>query len=185
MAKKGKKAWKDGYRSIGGARRFVFRHLKAAGFEFDGYPKPTELVAAFEKYHTGQKWSGERSIRDKLMWAAEHCMGFSHLPVREAPYQGRARSAAYNRQAERFLRSDEWYALRQIAFEKHGRKCMKCKITDKHATITVDHIKSRKDHPELALELSNLQILCRTCNSIKGNRDDTDWREPSLRVLMD
>jgi 5-methylcytosine-specific restriction endonuclease McrA len=65
-----------------------------------------------------------------------------------------------------------------MALKKYGPKCMCCGTTPKHgAVMNVDHIKSRKFYPELALELSNLQILCNDCNHGKGNWDQTDWRQ--------
>jgi 5-methylcytosine-specific restriction endonuclease McrA len=36
-------------------------------------------------------------------------------------------------------------------------------------------VKPRRTHPSRALDLSNLQVLCSTCNWGKGNRRD-DWR---------
>jgi 5-methylcytosine-specific restriction endonuclease McrA len=42
--------------------------------------------------------------------------------------------------------------------------------------INVDHILSRRKRPDLALVLSNLQVLCHDCNHGKGNWDSTDWR---------
>ena len=35
--------------------------------------------------------------------------------------------------------------------------------------LTGDHIKSRAEHPELALVASNFQALCGVCNSRKGS----------------
>lgn len=40
----------------------------------------------------------------------------------------------------------------------------------------VDHIKPFSRYPELAMKLSNLQLLCEDCNQGKGVRDETDWR---------
>lgn len=40
----------------------------------------------------------------------------------------------------------------------------------------VDHIKPRSLHPHLALELSNLQIMCNECNVSKSNKDEVKWR---------
>jgi 5-methylcytosine-specific restriction endonuclease McrA len=44
--------------------------------------------------------------------------------------------------------------------------------------VHVDHIKPRRDFPELALTFDNLQVLCEVCNHGKGNWDQTDWRVP-------
>ena len=183
MKSTNRKAWKCGYRSFGGARRIVFQHLKKAGFEFDGFPEARELVEVFCQHHLGGNRPEGIGTRGALIWAAEHFLGLPHKYGGVAHHKKQA-ARRYSRESAAFLRSDEWYALRQLAFQKYGRRCMRCKIDHRHAVISVDHIKPRKDHPELALELSNLQILCRTCNGIKSNRDDTDWREPSLRVLM-
>lgn len=73
-----------------------------------------------------------------------------------------------------FYDSREWRELRYSAIKKYGRKCMACLSTEK--TIHVDHIKPRSKFPDLALELSNLQILCADCNLGKSNKDATDWR---------
>jgi 5-methylcytosine-specific restriction endonuclease McrA len=43
--------------------------------------------------------------------------------------------------------------------------------------MNVDHIKPRHKYPHLAMDESNLQVLCATCNAGKGGRDETDWRE--------
>ena len=76
-----------------------------------------------------------------------------------------------------FLESYAWRKLRMEALLKYGPKCMCCGATPKTGAImNVDHIKPRQTHPELALELDNLQILCGECNHGKGNWDTTDWR---------
>ena len=76
-----------------------------------------------------------------------------------------------------FYDSREWQELRYKVIKAHGRKCMACGISN--VEVHVDHIKPRSKHPELALEYSNLQVLCRPCNMGKSNKDDTDWR-PSI-----
>ena len=76
-----------------------------------------------------------------------------------------------------FLQSYEWRKVRMQAIIKYGRRCQCCGATpETGAIIHVDHIKPRKTNPELALILSNLQILCHECNHGKGNWDQTDWR---------
>jgi 5-methylcytosine-specific restriction endonuclease McrA len=83
-----------------------------------------------------------------------------------------------------FLQSYEWRALRMLILKKRGARCECCGATPADGTtiINVDHIKPRRDFPELALEESNLQVLCDACNHGKGNWDQTDWRAESQPV---
>ena len=76
-----------------------------------------------------------------------------------------------------FLTTYEWRKVRMEALVKYGPRCMCCGATPATgAVMNVDHIKPRKLFPELALELSNLQILCHECNHGKGNWNQSDWR---------
>ena len=80
--------------------------------------------------------------------------------------------------SNKFLESFEWRRLRMQAIKKYGSKCMCCGATPKEgAVMNVDHIKPRKLFPNLALDITNLQILCHECNHGKGNWDQTDWRK--------
>jgi len=74
-----------------------------------------------------------------------------------------------------FYLSKRWKALRYDVLLKYGRTCMLCGVIAKPPHI--DHIKPRSKFPELAYEVSNLQVLCADCNEGKGNRDQTDFRE--------
>lgn len=76
-----------------------------------------------------------------------------------------------------FYRSIAWLRLRVQAFEKYGNQCACCGATPADGTrLHVDHIKPRSTHPELALELDNLQILCEACNLGKSNLSKKQWR---------
>lgn len=76
-----------------------------------------------------------------------------------------------------FLQSYEWRKLRLVALKLHGRRCLCCGATpETGAVLHVDHIKPRKNYPDLALDINNLQVLCHECNHGKGNWDETDWR---------
>jgi hypothetical protein len=77
-----------------------------------------------------------------------------------------------------FYTSPEWRAVRFQALKASNGCCVLCGRSNRqHAVILhVDHIKPKSKFPELALVLSNLQILCEDCNLGKSNRDDTDWR---------
>ena len=57
---------------------------------------------------------------------------------------------------------------------KRDRACLLCGAGPKDAVLEVDHIVPRSKGG--SNDLSNLQVLCRTCNRGKSNRDDTDLR---------
>ena len=84
-----------------------------------------------------------------------------------------------------FYKTAEWKRVRYDALAANDGRCELCGIS-KHegAVLNVDHIRPLRLHWDRRLDPSNLQVLCGSCNQGKGNRDDTDWREPSLRVLM-
>lgn len=73
-----------------------------------------------------------------------------------------------------FCRSREWAHIRLKAIKLHGKQCMCCGSWN---DTQVDHIKPKSRYPELALTLSNLQILCWNCNNKKGSYKETDYRE--------
>jgi hypothetical protein len=84
-----------------------------------------------------------------------------------------------------FLFSYEWRKLRLQALKLHGATCQCCGASPATgAVMNVDHIKPRRLFPKLALDINNLQILCRDCNHGKGNWDQTDWR-PSPDASFD
>lgn len=75
-----------------------------------------------------------------------------------------------------FYQSKAWATVRYAALMKHGARCQCCGASAADgATMHVDHIKPRSKFPDLALELSNLQVLCELCNVAKSNIDQTDW----------
>lgn len=82
--------------------------------------------------------------------------------------------------SDAFLDTFEWRKVRMEAILKHGKRCQCCgavPLPSNDVKIHVDHIIPRKVDTSLALELSNLQVLCNVCNHGKGNWDRTDWRE--------
>jgi hypothetical protein len=78
-----------------------------------------------------------------------------------------------------FYSSPSWIALRYQILKKHGGRCHCCGATAASSgkSMHVDHIKPRSIYPDLALEPSNLQVLCYDCNIGKSNIDETDWRQ--------
>lgn len=65
-----------------------------------------------------------------------------------------------------FFGSRAWRFMRGKVLSVYGRRCMKCCTTE--GPIQVDHIKPRHLFPELGLEFSNMQVLCKDCNCKKG-----------------
>lgn len=81
-----------------------------------------------------------------------------------------------------FFASPKWEKLRYQTLRanraKYGRlTCECCKATESNGWHC-DHIKPRSKFPELELDPTNTQILCRACNMSKSNTDSIDWREP-------
>ena len=82
---------------------------------------------------------------------------------------------------EDFYNTKEWYEVRYRALKLNAGCCECC---GSRRNLRVDHIKPRAKYPQLELKLSNLQVLCRDCDVGKGDWDQTDWREPSLKAQM-
>lgn len=103
-------------------------------------------------------------------------------PVRYTPFNrgtvlSRARGGACDVNSDEFLASYAWRSLRMEVLTKYGARCQCCGATPADGVrMHVDHIKPRRLHPELALDITNLQVLCEVCNHGKGNWDETDWR---------
>lgn len=82
-----------------------------------------------------------------------------------------------------FTRTSQWKNLRMRVLVARGAVCECCgasKDNTPDVIIEVDHIKPRIYYPELALEESNLQVLCRDCNGGKNNSNHKDWRQQKL-----
>lgn len=70
-----------------------------------------------------------------------------------------------------------WKIIRFKALAQFKGKCVCCgrNPNDHNVILHVDHIKPKFKYPELAFELSNLQVLCEDCNMGKGCSDETDF----------
>jgi len=62
-----------------------------------------------------------------------------------------------------------------------GRKCAGCgrqfALRMREPLLHIDHIRPRKLYPHLLYVHSNLQLLCRPCNSHKSAYDGDDWKD--------
>jgi hypothetical protein len=67
--------------------------------------------------------------------------------------------------SDAFLESYEWRRVRMVVLKRDGARCACCGATPADGLrMHVDHIKPRRKFPELALDLTNLQVLCEVCN---------------------
>ncbi|MDO3515186.1 HNH endonuclease signature motif containing protein [Ralstonia pseudosolanacearum] len=62
-----------------------------------------------------------------------------------------------------------------------GNRCAACgrqfSQRRRKPLLHIDHIRPRKLYPHLLYVRSNLQVLCRSCNSHKSAYDGDDWRD--------
>ncbi len=65
-------------------------------------------------------------------------------------------------------------SLRYEVLKRAGGRCELCGVSHDEVALDVDHIVPRAKGG--ANDWSNLQVLCRTCNAQKSDRDDTDFR---------
>jgi 5-methylcytosine-specific restriction enzyme A len=78
-------------------------------------------------------------------------------------------------QKRKFYNSGAWARIRRKALERDRYECVWCRdkgqvTTGAHATLEIDHVKELEDYPDLALDLDNLQTLCRRHHNMKHNR---------------
>src|SRR5262249_47582701 len=66
----------------------------------------------------------------------------------------------------RFYGTEEWRHVRAAVIRRDGRTCRVCSAVILFGRdLTVDHILPRSRYPHLALDRTNLRVLCRRCNS--------------------
>ena len=85
-----------------------------------------------------------------------------------------------------FCASRRWINLRYMVLSESKGRCSLCgRCVCDGVSLHVDHIKPRSLFPELAMDKSNLQVLCCECNIGKGNRDCIDWRHYNDLTIED
>jgi len=132
-----------------------------------------EIREALQSYKTGApcEHGGSDALSQELGYmVASYLYPLLDLKDRSIRPQG-------EKPGETFERTEHWRKVRLMALEKYGTKCMKCGSED---NVQVDHIKPKSKHPELALTLDNLQVLCWPCNKEKGASDDNADYRPAV-----
>jgi len=157
--------------------------------------KVSVLIATLRKEFPQQMEAAERHARNDFgviggsarFSIVEKMCGYLEIDMRTGDQKAQEKRKAYERDSRKptyeataaFLESYEWRRVRMQALKSYGARCQCCGVTPADgARMNVDHIKPRKLFPELALDVSNLQVLCHDCNHGKGNWDMTDWRVP-------
>jgi 5-methylcytosine-specific restriction endonuclease McrA len=79
--------------------------------------------------------------------------------------RGKHRNTTKRKNANNFYSSTAWRTARTKARARDGC-CTKCGTTD---YLTVHHITPVNEAPHLALDLDNLQTLCRSCHGRASN----------------
>ena len=74
-------------------------------------------------------------------------------------------------QKKKFYNSSSWKKLRLHALERDNHECQRCKEQGKVMKgQNVHHLKEIYYHPELALEIDNLETLCINCHNEEHER---------------
>ena len=71
--------------------------------------------------------------------------------------------------SRKFMNSREWKKLRTEFMAESEKVCVRCGATEE---LQADHIKPKSKYPELALDKTNLQVLCWECNKKKSTKED-------------
>ncbi len=120
-------------------------------------------------------WKGASHLSYALLAALGSLLWLLGWPLRRRP-----EVAIEWPTADAFYRSHRWRRLRIDALEgnreRYGALTCECCLTTRTGQWHVDHVQPRARYPELALEPTNLQVLCADCNLGKGTRYATDWR---------
>lgn len=141
-----------------------------------------EFLNRHSEFHTATYNELIRQARRKIKSMREGEQKNVHLErVKREAKKVRKQHEADRRENGRetsFFDSNKWQRLRYEVLVASNGQCALCgRSTREHGVILhVDHIKPRSRFPNLALERTNLQVLCEDCNLGKSNRDTIDWR---------
>lgn len=123
------------------------------------------------------------SYQETYAWSNSHLHQLMRIAIHR--HQSHAANDEPRSSAEDFYRSRAWKILRANALHRWGdAPCACCNEPFNGKPKHVDHIKPRSKYPHLALEISNLQVMCEDCNIGKGNRHEVDWRTPEQKRRM-
>lgn len=76
---------------------------------------------------------------------------------------------------EAFYASEEWKTLKKWAYQSYVPVCFKCH--SRNCVLHIDHIVPITAEPMLSTTFSNLQILCKSCNEQKSNKEIKKYKK--------
>lgn len=82
-----------------------------------------------------------------------------------------------------FYATDEWRDLREQVLALYGPNCMRC--DRKSLKPHIDHIVPRSMDESLELEITNMQVLCKTCNCNFKQAQIMDFRTEEQFILLE
>lgn len=151
------------------------------------------LIQSFER-DQAELVAGDERIRLSIAFARGRLFALAreeHIAFRKLQEAKAAEARQRQYEAERredggpdFFNSNTWQRLRfEVLADSQGR-CVLCgrSYREHGVALEVDHIKPKSRFPSLALDKTNLQVMCFDCNRGKGNRDTTDWRADNDEV---
>lgn len=189
VGKVNKKRLAKAKRKLDRKRTSILRWLEEeVGCKLSDDPTHLEIITVARE-HLGVKSKSEPKSISALNGAYAHLMQVAfypeknssgyviHKPVRE--------KVTDKRDIEGFYKTYSWRNLRYKTVKASNGKCAACgRDPSDGIKLNVDHIKPVKRYWDLRLSPDNLQVLCNECNHGKASWDETDWREPSLKILM-
>ena len=147
------------------ARAIIY--LKTKGYVFEQTPTSASLFELLEKEQKLEPGVGKAQKIEAYIKLLDSLMNF----------KGMLSQKSTKEKYQAFYDSPQWREIRYKALKMNNGKCELCGASKADGTMLhVDHIKPRSKFPDLELEISNLQVLCKECNLGKSNKDDTDWR---------
>jgi hypothetical protein len=155
------------------------------GYRLNGYFLRNGVTKSPAKSINGlirltERVTGKVCGADKAIYLREFAesVGIDPFPMR-VRVKGKKRRI----QDDAFYLSREWLALRYRVLRESDGKCQCCGATAQTSgrPLHIDHIIPRSINPSLALEYTNLQVLCADCNLGKSNSDSINWKAKNVQ----
>lgn len=148
----------------------------------DGITRLDKIAFIFEKCGIDDNPAWSRAQRIEAAALAARAKGYlasNPNKLQRAPFVQKKMPVIRHSVGPEFYDTWAWKQARFEALKAHGRQCLCCGWVPGASEgnwLVVDHIKPLALFPELALDQSNLQVLCNDCNMGKGRMYRDDFR---------